>query len=153
MYSYSTNDIILSFSGFPINTSKSDNSLDLWLEIFDSSPTYHFSFVYTTINVYDHSDFEASPGLINDFTDYSLDTNGDSLFDEIILNTSVTVTEADDYYVAAYLITTSPFDVLSGSLSGNWNGYLYPGTHTVELSIPTSYFYSNKLNGPYPNLR
>ena len=60
VYSYTTDDIILSFSGFPINTGKSDNYLDLWLEIVDHSPTYNFTFVYTTTNMYNHSDFEPS---------------------------------------------------------------------------------------------
>ncbi|MHA2102855.1 MAG: right-handed parallel beta-helix repeat-containing protein [Candidatus Hodarchaeales archaeon] len=147
--SYSTNDIILSFGGQSINASGLDGQYELWIATFVYyASEYNFSYAYTT-NPYNHSDFEISDAIFTDFSDYGSDKDGDSLFEEIIIEASLNIRRTAQYTIALLLESDDPFEIESQSLIGQWSGYLNSGNQTVEISFSTNYLYSKRLNGPY----
>ncbi|MHA2100425.1 MAG: hypothetical protein ACW99A_17250, partial [Candidatus Kariarchaeaceae archaeon] len=148
-YSYSTADIILQFGGQAINASGLDGQYDLWITTFEYSSDYNFTYMYTTGN-YNHNDFESSSAMFTGFSDYGSDTDGDSLFDEIVIDVSLQVSKSDSYTVGVVLVSDDIFSPEAQSLLGYWNGHLDPGNRNVEISISTNNLFSKELNGPYP---
>jgi parallel beta-helix repeat protein len=149
IYRYFEGNITLSFTGQPINASGSDGQYEVWISTSTDSSEFNFSHMYTTASSYNHNDFESPSARIIDFSDYGSDTDGDSLIDEIVINVSISVKDSGYYTIAVLLGSDNPFTIESQTLLRHWSGSLNPGIENVEIRIPTYYFYSVKLNGPY----
>jgi hypothetical protein len=92
---------------------------------------FSFSDEFTTSDTYDFTEFEG-PGawLTHNFNDYGSDTDGDSLFNFIVVEIEVEVVIEGDYYLASWLeISSTGRNIDHTSI----NVHLTVGTHTVSL--------------------
>jgi parallel beta-helix repeat protein len=146
---YSIDDILLSFNGEPINLSGIDGPYEVWISMH--SETVEFSHEYTTSSNYDHKSFENAKAKINGFSDTGLDSDGDSLIDKILCTLSISVFNAGEISTGVHLLFEDPLseEIKLAKLVGSWDGHLTVGDHDVVFYISTSYFYTQKLDGPY----
>ncbi|MFX0209747.1 MAG: hypothetical protein ACFFDT_27445, partial [Candidatus Hodarchaeota archaeon] len=92
---------------------------------------FTFSDIFTTSDIYDYTEFEG-PGakLTHNFNDYGEDTDGDSLFNFIVVEIEVNVTVEGDYYLGTDLeISSNNRDIDHDSITV----HLAKGIHTVSL--------------------
>ncbi|MFQ5979145.1 MAG: hypothetical protein ACE5OZ_13550 [Candidatus Heimdallarchaeota archaeon] len=145
-------NISLSFAAQPINASGLDGRYNVWLYIFStgaSFPGFNFSLAYTTSQTYDHNDFEAPLAEMVGFSDYASDTDGDLLFDEIIINVSLSVKETGYYTVGVLLGSSDPFLPGTQLRMKTESQYLTPGNRSIEIHLSGAPFFTSQLNGPY----
>ncbi len=92
---------------------------------------FYFSDEFTTSETYDYTEFEG-PGawLTHNFNDYGLDTDGDTLFNFIVVEIEVEVVVEGDYYLASWLEVSSTGRNIDHT---SINVHLTVGTHTVSL--------------------
>jgi pimeloyl-ACP methyl ester carboxylesterase len=79
------------------------------------------------------------------FTTQTVDDDGDSLYDALIVRPTVNVTTAGTYAVAARLVDASGNEVASADTTGS----LAAGSQTVDLRFDGSAIYSSGHSGPY----
>ncbi|MFW9915928.1 MAG: hypothetical protein ACFFGZ_10000 [Candidatus Thorarchaeota archaeon] len=147
------NNLSLTFAGQAINASGADGPYDVWITFIPwyYSPPYELDFtrMYTTALAYNPNDFESPAATIIGFADRGLDTDGDQLFNEIVVEVSIEVRTAGYYTAAVFLGSVGPFDLGYAMFKGQQEEYLAPGNRTIAVAVPTYAFYSGKLNGPY----
>ncbi|MHA2271041.1 MAG: hypothetical protein ACXACI_04200 [Candidatus Hodarchaeales archaeon] len=147
-------NLSLTFTGPSINASGADGPYDVWITFI---PWYHespyelnFTRMYTTTQAYDPNDFESPAAIITGFADNGLDTDGDQLFNELVIEVSLEVKAAGYYMVGVLLGSIDPFEAGDVMFEGQQEEYLVPGNRTIAVAVPTYAFYSTQLNGPYP---
>lgn len=87
---------------------------------------------------------QSSSTLNGTFLDFGLDTDGDSLFNELIIEADLNITDSADYLVLAEL-EDSAGNMLQASATAN----LAPGIATVPLSFDGESIFQNGVDGPY----
>jgi parallel beta-helix repeat protein len=136
----------VSIDGFELYEQKSTSSYTLeivmlgWVEnnmasVFELETVYY---PFTT-RIYDYMEFEG-PGmfLTETFADWGVDSDDDGLYDELIIQFEVNVSDNDKYYI----------ELLLDSLQGkkiDWEEEidpLGPGIHNISILIPSSRIYS-----------
>lgn len=85
-------------------------------------------------------------GSIIQIDDYPLDTDSDGLYDYLIVEVEVNITEEGNYEVEGELLTQSGNQIQDDVIF--W-GYLDIGIHTLELNFNGKDIHENKENGPY----
>ena len=99
-----------------------------------------------TTQAYNCSQFEGPSGqLVPPYSDYGLDTDGDGLYNYLVVDVAVSVQVAGFYMVDAALYSNS-----SGFV--NWtrtSGYLEPGLQTVQVRFVGFTIFNSGSDGPY----
>jgi len=94
---------------------------------------------------YTYTDFEM-PGLFTGtWSDYGTDTNGNQLYDYLVIAPEVLIPEYGYYSISCNLYSSSG-DYISGYWFGQW---LSKGTYTPELSFNSWDIWKSKIDGPY----
>ncbi|MCK4718036.1 MAG: carboxypeptidase regulatory-like domain-containing protein, partial [Thermoplasmata archaeon] len=106
--------------------------------------------LYTTA-FYDHTDFDPPPAEIVEVTSYALDTNGNQLYEYLVVNVTLEVEEQGDYRISGSLKVSSGglFDLyfmVPDSQKSNAS-YLEPGTHILQLWFHGSNICDAEMNG------
>ena len=78
------------------------------------------------------------------FADFGVDTDGDSLFNELVVEVDLNITSAADYLVLGELE-----DAVGNVLQANASASLTPGPSTVALSFDGEALFQNGVDGPY----
>lgn len=145
------NNISLSFAAQPINASGIAGNYTVWIHLFSIDaylPDFNFSLAYTT-SEYNPVSFESPSAEMVGFSDYALDTDGDLLLDEIIINVSLLVKETGQYTVGALLGSSDPFSPEAQLFMQTESKYLTPGNRSIEIHFRGFAFFSAQMNGPY----
>ena len=137
----------LRFKGFKLRMNKYNGSYDLtWLELYNAGELDYIYYAYTT-SWYNWTEFELPPAEFNDiYSDYGEDTDGDGLYDYLVVNVGVNVTKAGNYTVSGELCENGTY---------NWVGYDYnrtylsEGNQTVQLRFKGFKMRMNEYNGSY----
>jgi len=108
--------------------------------------TYTLLDAWITETYYNTSDFETPVIRFSDnYADTAVDTNGNSLYDHIVINVSVEVTTAGLYLTSGLIRpTTGRMEVGALKLS-----LLTVGNHTIQLPFRTTRLGAAGLDGPY----
>jgi len=79
------------------------------------------------------------------FSDFGADTDGDGLFDELVVEAGVYITDSTSYRVSGSLVDQA------GKLIGNSNvtTVLEPGVHTISFRFDGWSIYKNGADGPF----
>ncbi|MEE9181433.1 MAG: hypothetical protein V3U33_02525, partial [candidate division NC10 bacterium] len=136
----------LLFKGTRINTSNVDGPYQIELRLSDSD-TFRFldEDVHTTA-VYSHLDFDGPPARFSPpHSDFGLDSNGDGLFEYLVVDATVWVEEAGDFILQAYLSDPS-FQLFVSTYNFT---FLDVGVHAVSLRFDGISINISGVDGPY----
>jgi len=87
------------------------------------------------------------PAEFNDvYSDYGEDTDGDGLYDYLVVDVGVNVTEAGDYRVSGYLYENGTYDSVDYAYNTT---YLNEGSQTVQLRFEGIKIRQNEYSGTY----
>jgi hypothetical protein len=139
-----TNTVALSFSGIEIYNDGVDGPY--YVEMDLSDPVSHLdSDSYTTL-AYLYTEFDQPSHFEAPHSDHGLDTNGNTLYDELVIDVSINASYEGWFYVYGDL-----YDGLSGWIdSDGWDHvYLMAGLNTIQLSYSWKSIFSHGMNGPY----
>jgi len=134
----------LAFPGWPINYDGAVDNFDVDMTIKTGS-TVLDTYTYSTA-LYWHDDFQTAPGKFDPpHVDYGLDTNGDTLYDYLVVDVAVNVTMAGTYEVHAHLRDSwwSIVDEKTNRTS------LLEGNNTVEMRFTGWMIRDNGVAGPF----
>lgn len=137
------------FDGFDINRHKLNGPYFLTLALYSEGLEMNLidfkSNIFET-KFYNYTDFEGQQGsLTHRYFDYGEDTNGDSKFDNLIINVEVKINIGGNYTIEGFLINDkdTTLDFANKSL------YLNPGTNYVQLCFDGKAITQRKINGSY----
>jgi hypothetical protein len=100
--------------------------------------------VYTT-SIYQHSQFDAPIiSFTNSFSDTTVDTNGDSLYDLLRINIGLEVQEAGTYTVIGEFESSDDVIIVVSQKTS-----LFTGSQNVNLDIDGQLIFQHQKNGPY----
>jgi len=138
--------IQLRFFGFRIRSSMINGPYLVTLYLYDVDWNSLDTGTHTT-KAYSWNQFETVPAeFAPPYSDYGLDTNANGLFEYLVVNASVNVSEAGYYSITSSLYDASGFF---------WIGYddnythLSTGYHVVKLFFMGFQIRSSAINGPY----
>jgi len=142
-----TQTLQLWFDGITIYWSNVNGPYLVDFDLYDQNWTYLDSDTYTT-GAYDHGAFESwTPNgyFAPLHTDRGVDTDGDGLFDYLVVTAAVASRYQQPYYVDAYLHNEN------GTLSVWTSAYVYlgPGINFVDLYLEGRYINASGVDGPY----
>jgi len=119
------------FGGFPANpVSMPDNALARWSTYLDRDMSNIDLYEETFPNTPEAPNSQEIPAIVNFYdNERTRDTDGDGLYDDLMIDFNITVNTAGNYYLTAYLR-----DSASAQLD-NANSYYYydPGNYTRTL--------------------
>ena len=131
------------FDGVRINASDVDGpyTVDLTLHDYDTF-TFLDSDTHTTA-AYSHLDFDGPPAsFAPPHSDHGLDTDGDGLFEYLVVDLNIQVTEAGTFFVEAILYGSHIAETFNITT-------LEPGLQTVPLWFDGLSISSSGIDGPY----
>ncbi|MHA2154687.1 MAG: hypothetical protein ACXABU_05065 [Candidatus Hodarchaeales archaeon] len=141
--------VSLSFPGQPIYANAKNGPYVLRVSLFTPSwygyinyGELNYSMTYeTSFELYNSSHFERPRAIITGFSDYGIDSDSDSYYDEIVIEIETEVSDYGFYQLSAYfehsiLVRDSELEI-----SRHWDGYLQPGQNIVEIQIQASEFF------------
>jgi C1A family cysteine protease len=124
----------LKFEGIKIRQNEVNGTFDLKsLYLYDSSTGDQLDYRYDayTTTYYNYTDFQIPPAEFNDvYSDYGEDTDGDGLYDHLVVDVGVNVTEAGDYRVSGDLYENGTYNYVDYDSNTT---YLEVGNQTVQL--------------------
>ena len=142
--------IRLLFDGLAIRLSRVDGPYVVNLRLYDAAWRFLGSATHLTA-AYVHEDFDALPGsLAPPHTDYGVDTDGDGLYNELVVGVGVDVVDSGTFYVNAYLCgynaSAGYFNCFAYASNST---YLDVGLQTIRLSFDGLTIRMSGLDGPY----
>jgi len=137
---------VLNFDGLSIYQSAMNGPYNLSVEVYDANGSmvdYQYD-VYETL-AFNYTQFKRPAALIVDnYSDYATDTDGNGLFDYLVINVTVNVSKAGNYTLDAWLNKNdSEIEYVSNST------HLAAGIKIMQLRFDGTNFYKYKINGPY----
>lgn len=138
----------LEFEGYKIFQNRQDGPYRLrYLYIYDENYRrldYEYD-AYRT-SAYKYTDFQKPPAVfIGNYSDSGLDEDGDGLFDYLVIDVGINVSESGNYQVRGEL-----YDDYGNNLDyENTHTYLESGNQSVQLNFQGYLIYMNGRNGPY----
>jgi hypothetical protein len=115
----------------------------------DTTPEVDFRLLFSTEN-YNYFQFERPTGIFTGFDDYGVDTDNDSLYNELNIDFYVNISEAGMYAAAVMLNHDDPFNQTIMRYLGVGIADLPIGNNQIITArVPTTSFSIDKLNGPY----
>lgn len=138
------NDIIINLPGYRILQSEVNGPYFLAIHLKDEDRTILDQLVDVETREYDYDDFDGPPASFNDiYSDYGVDTDGDGLYNTLIVNVGVSVQEAGIYEIRG--------DLYEGRYSDSFHGMvtLEEGEQTVALKFNGATIRRRTTDGPY----
>jgi len=136
----------LVFDGEDIFAAGLDGPYDVEIYLYDANYTYWPSDTYVTV-AYSHLDFERPKAMISPpHADYGSDTDGDSLYDYLVVEVSIDVYEEDGFHLYADLSNSFGWYMTS---TYNDTGTLAVGSHTVQVWFSGIDIRGSGYDGPY----
>ena len=136
----------LRFSGYDINDAGFDGPYLVDLAIYDDDFNWLDGDIYTT-GPYSYTEFDPPPGEFDPpHSDYGLDTNGNTLFNYLVVDVVVNVSDAGFYEVDGYLYDGTGMVYIDYDYNYI---YLDVGLQTVELRFAGYRIYLSGFDGPY----
>ena len=141
--------IQLRFEGIKIRQNEVNGTFDLkYLRLYDEDRKevdYRY-YAYTT-SYYNYTDFQIPPAEFNDiYSDYGEDTDGNGLYDYLVIDVGVNVREAGDYRVSGELYENGTYNYVDYDSN---TAYLSEGNQTVKLRFEGIKIRNNEYNGTY----
>ncbi|MFQ6012176.1 MAG: Ig-like domain-containing protein [Thermoplasmata archaeon] len=134
------------FQGFSINASGVDGPYVVDLDLIDTATSLFLDSGTHTTAVYSHLDFEEPPLVLSPpHSDFGLDTDTDGLFDFLVVNVTVNVSEAGTYFFTGLL--HDPSFILLTSATNNTD--VSVGVQTVRLQFSGPAINASGVDGPY----
>lgn len=145
------NTIAFNFSGSDIHKAGLDTSYNV---------SYNFDFNrqdnYTEVDnasstaFYDYMQFNPVPATLSgNYTDQGIDTNNNGLYDYLIINVTVNVTQPGDYILQGSLLANKINETSLIATSMSVSLPLSPGIHDLQLKFPGERIFLSGINGPY----
>ncbi|MCK4445005.1 MAG: hypothetical protein KAW09_10700, partial [Thermoplasmata archaeon] len=135
-----------SFAGFVIRSSGYDGPYQVDIVLLDDMFMLLDAGTHMT-GAYNAVDFENPPGYFTPpHSDWGLDSDGDSLFEFMIVDTNLVINASGDYSVQGTLFDNS------GMWFIEWQdniSFLSPGPQTVDLAFTGYMIRSSGFDGPY----
>ena len=136
--------VILAFNGLTISNYGVDGPYFVALTLYDDSWNLLDTDLHTT-GAYLYTEFEQPSRFAPPHSDHGEDTNGNGLFDHLVVDVRVNVTVAGWYRVIGELL-----DGAWNWIADAWNyTHLDVGLRTVTLVFSGPAIYSHAVNGPY----
>ena len=137
----------LKFEGIKIRQNEVNGTFDLSLYLYDSLTGDTLDYRYYTTSYYNYTDFQIPPAEFNDvYGDYGEDTDGDGLYDYLVVDVGVNVIEAGDYRVSGELYENGTYNFIDYDSNTT---YLNEGSQTVQLRFEGIKIRNNEYNGTY----
>ncbi len=138
--------VSLRFSGPFINVSGVDGPYTVDLRIFESTSSLQFDSDSHTTTAYAHTDFDGPPAAFAPpHSDFGLDTDGNGLFDYLVVNATVQVSDPGSFEIHGSLHDANLSFL--GVTSNTTN--LTVGLQTVPLWFPSAAVNLSGVDGPY----
>jgi len=138
----------LRFEGIKIRQNEYNGTYDfksIYLYDDEDRRLDYRSYAYTT-SYYNYTDFRIPPAEFNDvYSDYGTDTDGDGLYDYLVIEVGVNVTEAGSYRVRGYLYNNTGYSI---DYESNTT-YLSAGSQIVQLNFEGIKIRQNGVNGTF----
>lgn len=140
------NVVQLLFSGPMIRESGETGNFYVDLYLYDESMMLWSTDTHVTAS-YSYDDFVSDQAmLIPPHADEGRDTDGDLLYDYIVIEVSVRVFTPSDYRVVANVYDGAGIEWIVSTSNASYFGY---GDSTIQLFIPGVYLYNSGFDGPY----
>jgi len=139
------NIVELMFYGPSFYNLGTTDSYGIWLQMSDGDGNTLDTDYYDT-GVYSFDQFDPPPLVFQPpHGDIGLDIDGNGLFDFLVINATVNVTEAGEYTIISVMYDTGMN--LHGPVMNT--GFLGVGLHSVQLMFPASRINSNGVDGQF----
>ena len=140
--------VLLNFGGMQIRKHRVDGPFNIgYLTLLDKNGTlcdYRYD-IYNT-SAYNYTDFEIPLAeLTSDYSDYGADTDGDGLYDYLMIDIGVNVTDAGVYILKGWLYDVSENDITSAVN----HAYLDTGNKTLQLNFNGKAIQKHEVDGVY----
>jgi len=107
------------------------------------------SIAYTTLK-YNYTQFEERPShFTDDYSDFGIDLNSNSLYDYLVINVSVNITKEGDYKISGDLYEKCDNDYCDYITSASNVTHLKPGINVVQLKFDGNIIYNSNYNGKF----
>jgi len=139
------NKIMRLICGTASRMNKYNGTYDLKSLILYNAEKLNYGYYAYTTSWYNWTEFELPPAEFNDvFSDYGEDTDGDGLYNYLVVNVGVNVTETGNYTVRGELCENGTYNWVGSDYNKT---YLSEGNQTVQLRFFR--IRMNKYNGTY----
>ncbi|MHA1979245.1 MAG: hypothetical protein ACW98I_20250, partial [Candidatus Hodarchaeales archaeon] len=102
---------------------------------------------FQTTTAYQYMNFDPIPVyLTGNYWDQGIDTDFNGKFDQLEFLVEINVTEAAEYHVELYIISTAVGNFSSWNGWGEFSGNFNLGLHNVSITIDATTMYSQKMN-------
>ncbi len=134
------------FDGLDIYNNGVDGPYTVELALYDSSFILVDTDTHTTIS-YTYDEFEPPPALFSPpHSDYGQDTDSDGLFNYLVMDVNIEVSDADTYLIYGDLYDQSGNNWITGIINVESLG---AGIQMVQLSFDGEDIYEEGIDGPY----
>jgi hypothetical protein len=140
-------NLTLMFSGYTIYNSKSTGNFTVYMDLYGGDVSWRWlDSAENLTSYYSYAQFERPPAeLGTEFRDYGLDTNGNVLYDHLVIEKQVNVTIAGDYELDGSLVNDSGYEIDS---KYNYT-YLSEGIHNLTLKFNGYKIYHSESSGNF----
>jgi hypothetical protein len=136
----------LQFYGPSIYNSEESDNFEVQLHLHDGDSGERLDSTTNTTSYYSYTDFEGPPAeFTSGFNDYGLDTNGNSLYDYLVIEKEIIVREAGNYQLSGRLESPSGVRIDSDS---NYT-YLNAGLQSIKLQFYGPSIYNSGESGNF----
>jgi parallel beta-helix repeat protein len=136
----------LRFDGLRINRSGLDGPYQAYLWLYDEWGNSLDNGEYLT-SAYAHNQFQPPPAkLAPPHSDYGLDADNDNLYNYLVVDVNVSVTEAGWYQISGSLYDATYYNWIAYTSAEN---YLDIGNQTIKLRFSGDRINRSGLDGPY----
>lgn len=138
----------LRFDGWKVHINRFNGTYNVTMDIYviEGEKWTNLDSDTHETNYYEWDEFQPPPGKFEPpHSDHGLDTNGDTLFDYLVVNATVNISEAGNYVVIGVLFNSYWEDI---DYDDNQT-YLDIGIHIVKLRFEGYRIYNNGENGTF----
>ncbi|MGB7532205.1 MAG: NosD domain-containing protein [Halobacteriota archaeon] len=142
-------NVTLKFQGWMIYKTEESGNFDVKMSLYYYSPTLtaKIDSMENTTSYYSYTEFEPPPAEFNDqYGDSGEGTDGDGLYNYLVIDVGVNVTAAGDYKVSGTLYENGTYNYVDHAYNIT---YLTTGNHTVPLKFEGIKIRQNEYNGTY----
>jgi hypothetical protein len=138
--------ITLQFDGTQIYNTKYSGSFRVWLSLYGIEKGNWIDGMEYYTNDYDYTDYQKPAAeFAQGFTDYGLDTDGNSLYDYLVIEKEILVRETGNYRLRGWLKSTS-----GETLDYNYNNtYLDVGLQSIKLQFDGLSIHLSGVSGKF----
>ena len=144
-------NVTLKFYGPSIYLSGESGKFNVYMNLYDRDNGRWLDSTTNKSKAYDYTDFERPPAeFTGDFDDYGLDTDGDGLYNYLVIESEINVTGAGEYELGGDLRYYNEENGYWELIDGDGNRtYLDAGIHNITLQFYGIMIYSTEYNGSF----